>query len=573
MAKAVLLGASGAALGQALQAPQGVLARATLDAEGKLLTLDAIVNGGRGGAWPMLERSGLLYVPRDAFEEWRLPLPSHTEVFVLRGQNYYPLNGVPGFRSRIDTSNQSVDLTFSPLAFSNTRLAPGSAAATPPRDAVLPALLFNYDLNYSAARARDSASSRDLGLLSEAVWSGAWGVLVHSSVARNLTGESAAAASRRVIRLETTYTLDFPQPNRTLRLGDSVTRPGLLGRHVYFGGAQLASNYSFTPGFTGQALPVLSGVSSAPSTVELYVNDVLRQVSAVPAGPFSIDNFSGVSSAGEARIVVRDLLGRETVLVQPFFSHALLLATGHNEWSVEAGRQRIDFGNSSDAYGAAFGSALWRRGWTDQLTLEGRASATRKLLDLSGAATFELPWQSLGTAAFAASDEQTAGRGTQWLLGIERQSLQGAFQLQAQGATRRYRELGVEPDRLPLHSLLGVNASRPLGARASVGAGLVRQTFWDAVPQTTVASINFSMRLGERASLNLNASRVLDGVNASAAGVSLLVPLERTINAGVSVSRRAGSNDSQAYASQLPPAEQGTGWRVVAGHRLGDARA
>jgi outer membrane usher protein len=547
--------------------------RTTAEPEGRLLTFDTLVNGARGGAWPMLERAGQLYAPRDAFDEWRLPLPLAATAFFFRSQNFYPLNGLPGFNSRIDAASQTVEIQVSPLAFSATRLSPGEAPATPQRDAVLPALVFNYDLNYSAADARNAASSRDLGLYSELAWSGALGVLTHSSVARNLTGETAAGQPRRAVRLETTLTHDSPENRHTLRLGDSVTRPGLLGRGVYFGGVQVASNYSFTPGFTGQALPAVRGVSSAPSTVELYVNDVLRQVSTVPAGPFSIDNFPVVSAAGEARVVVRDLLGRETVLVQPFFTHALLLAPGHNEWSMEAGRQRFDYGNTSNFYSGVFAAGLWRRGMTQEWTGEGRATVTRNLIDLSGGATALIHQRVLGTIGLAASRDRQLGHGQQWLLGLERQDPNGSFQLQARGASRDYRELGLDADRLPARGVFGANASQAIDERTTLGVGLVAQRFWDATPRTTVASLNLGLRVGERASLNLNASRVIDGVNATALGLTLVLPLEPRINASALVSRRARQNDSHVAAAQMPLGDNGSGWRVLAGHRFGDTRA
>ena len=547
--------------------------RTTAEPEGRLLTFDTLINGARGGAWPMLERAGQLYAPSNAFEEWRLPLPLAASAFFFRSQNFYPLNGLPGFNSRIDASSQTVEMQVSPLAFSATRLSPGDAPATPKRDAVLPALVFNYDLNYSAADSRNAASSRDLGMFSELAWSGPLGVLTHSSVARNLTGETQGTQPRRAVRLETTFTHDSPQEQHTLRIGDSVTRPGLLGRGVFFGGAQVASNYSFTPGFTGQALPAVRGVSSAPSTVELYVNDVLRQVSSVPAGPFSIDNFPVVSAAGEARVVVRDILGRETVLVQPFFTHALLLATGHSEWSLEAGRQRLDYGNTSNAYGAAFAAGLWRRGMSDEWTAESRATATRNLVELSGGATLLIRQQVLGTIGLAASRDRGVGTGQQWLLGLERQDQGGSFQVQARGATRGYRELGLDADKLPVRGVFGANASHVFDERTTLGVGLVEQRFWDATPRTTVASLNLGLRVGERASLNLNASRVIDGVNATALGLTLVLPLERRINGGLLVSRRAGQNDSHVSAAQMPLGENGSGWRVLAGHRFGAARA
>ena len=50
----------------------------------------------------------------------------------------------------------------------------------------------------------------------------------------------------------------------------------------------------FSPGFITQPIPVITGQSSAPSTVELYVNDALRQTSQVPTGPFTIENRAAI---------------------------------------------------------------------------------------------------------------------------------------------------------------------------------------------------------------------------------------------------------------------------------------
>jgi len=37
----------------------------------RILPLEVTVNGAKGGTWLLLERAGVLYAPRDAFEEWR----------------------------------------------------------------------------------------------------------------------------------------------------------------------------------------------------------------------------------------------------------------------------------------------------------------------------------------------------------------------------------------------------------------------------------------------------------------------------------------------------------------------
>ncbi|MBK9521589.1 MAG: fimbria/pilus outer membrane usher protein, partial [Rhodocyclaceae bacterium] len=139
-----------------------------------------------------------------------------------------------------------------------------------------------------------------------------------------------------------------PDQRETLVIGDTSTRPGMLGSTTYFGGIRFGSNFGLTPGFIRNPVPKLSGSSSAPSTVNLYVNDVLRQTSNIPTGPFAIDNFPALTGGGEARLVVRDVLGRETVITQSFFTSSSLLAAGLDDWSVEAGRVRQELGTVSN---------------------------------------------------------------------------------------------------------------------------------------------------------------------------------------------------------------------------------
>src|SRR5262249_31189421 len=155
-------------------------------------------------------------------------------------------------------------------------------------------------------------------------------------------------------RLETTFTRDFPERNASLRLGDSATRTGAWGRTVYFGGVQWGTNFTLSPGLITQPIPTISGQSMAPSTVGAYIHDALRQTSQVPSGPFTLENFPQITGSGQARVVVRDLLGRETVLVQNFFSPAVLLRQGLSDYSFELGAVRRNLGIDSANYGERF---------------------------------------------------------------------------------------------------------------------------------------------------------------------------------------------------------------------------
>lgn len=537
----------------------------------RLLPLEVTVNGSKQGSWVLLERLGVLYAPVDALEEWRVQPRGESQSVSHRGTTYLPLSEIPGFSARVNFANQSLDLSFSPQAFAATRLTT-EVNKRPVVSPVLPSFFANYDLSYTNIAARGESATNDLGLLTELGASGPWGILTSSHAGRSLLG-GVEGSRREWIRLETTYLRDFPDTNRTLRLGDTSTRAGMWGRTVYFGGVQWGTNYGLTPGFITQASPVLSGASSAPSTVELYVNDVLRQVSSVPSGPFVIDNYAALTGGGEARLVVKDVLGRETVITQNFFTSSQLLAKGLNDWSAEAGKLRIDLGNASNHYGDSFASGTWRHGLTGSLTLEGRAEATRAAKTVGLGLVAGLPWQMLAKAALARSSVQDLGQGHLWLLGVERQTLSTGAYLQAQGASINFRQLGQDKASLPTRLQVAGNVSySPSPTIGTFGMGFASLRRFDA-DRVLTFSANYSRRVGASSSITFSVSRVVGGGGGTSVGVNLVVPLDSRRIVTASATMRSRELDAYATASSNVDFDGGLGWRVLGGRQSAQARA
>ncbi len=512
-----------------------------------------------------------MHAPREAFDEWRVELSPGAPTVEFKGQPYTPLTAVSGFRSKVNFSNQSVDLFFSPENFSTLRMTK-ELVKRPVVSPVLTSVFMNYDLNYAASAFRGAPSTNDLGLLAEAGLSTNLGILTSSHVGRNMLSNKTLGNPNSWLRLETTFTRDFPDQNRTLRIGDTTTRAGMWGRNSYFGGIQFGSNFSLTPGFIRQPLPVLSGVSAAPSTVELYVNDVLRQVSSVPTGPFALDNFPVMSGGGEARLVVRDILGRETVVTQSFLTSAQLLAKGLNDWSLEAGTLRKELGNASNRYGVGFLSGTWSRGVSSGLTLEGRAELTRRLRSAGLGAVVALPGQLLGKAALAASDETSLGRGGHWLLGFDRQGLRNSASFEIRGASQKFRQLGLEAGIKPYKFQVAANWSAALDNGQSFGLGVASISQFDNTRVTTLSG-NYSLRVGERNNLNMTASRAIAGATGSAMGLMFTMPLGGSRLLNSSISRHNGGTDAFASYLQNPSPENALGWRLLAGAQADNARA
>ncbi|HSV45541.1 MAG TPA: fimbria/pilus outer membrane usher protein, partial [Ramlibacter sp.] len=457
-----------------------------------------------------------------------------------------------------------IDLRFSPKAFAATHLQAG-AQERPALTPSIPAAFLNYDLSHTSQAIRGLPGTRELGALTELGFSNDLGVLTSSYAGTGLL-HSDPAVDRRWRRLETTWTRDLPQDNLTVRVGDSSTRAGIGGRSVYFGGLQLGRNFGLTPGFLSQPIPTISGTSSAPSTVELYVNDALRQTSRVPTGPFAIDNFPLFTGSGQARVVVRDLLGRETVLVQDFFTHSALLGPGLSDWSVALGAVRHNLGTLNADYGQRFTSGLYRYGLSSSSTLEARTEFGQQTRGAALALSQALPGQMLGQLALAASRDADVGSGAQLTAGLEHHSLRHGFTARMEGASAGYRQVGQDALAMPTRMQLSASYNYAHPQWGNLGLGLARLDNHGTAPITTY-NLNYSAKLGERSSLAVTLTRVSGSTSATALAVSLMIPMDGALTSFSNLTVRDGKADAYTAVNKSLAQETGTGWRALAGTR------
>lgn len=540
----------------------------------KLIPFDVTVNGVHSGTWLFLERGEVLHATEDAFESWRIAPDPAVAPITYRDQVFHSVNDIPGFTKTVDINNQSLTLEFSPEVFSETRIG-RQVARIPDTSPVLTSFFLNYDFNYSMSKQVNGVSPDDLSTLSELGFSSGLGVLTTSILANNLTNyedplrefttDADEKAGRNFSRLETTFTRDFPKHKLTLRMGDAYTRPGMLGRGVYFGGVSLGTNFGMHPSFIRQPLSPVTGLSASPSTVELYVNDVLRQVSSVPAGPFSIDNFPTLSGNGTARVVVRDQLGRETVVEQSFLTNSELLGKGVNDWSVAAGRVRNELGTVDSSYGDQFYSGFLRRGVRDTITLEGRVEVLPGLSNASVGMVSALPMRLLGRAAVSNSSHAVLGRGQQALVGLEYLGRMGSGVVEVQTASENYRQLGQTELALPTKRQIVGSWSYGSATRGSFMFGLARIERYTGTSVKTM-SASYSRRVGRSSSVSVVASRAQSETGASSLiSLNLVVPLgkNRSLNSYVSAGNRQ-RDATQSWSQNVGPGSN-VGWRMMAG--------
>ena len=183
------------------------------------------------------------------------------------------------------------------------------------------------------------------------------------------------------VRLLSSYTVDNPQRLRRWTVGDaSVTTIDALGGSALIGGVTVARNFELDPYFSRYPRLDLRGTALTPSRVEVYVNGALVSQQDVPPGPFELNNVPATSGAGNARVVVRDVFGREQVITQPYYYSTGVLERGLSEYAYSTGLVRQQFGSSSFDYGAPALLAFHRYGFTGDFTAGGRLEASRNLI-------------------------------------------------------------------------------------------------------------------------------------------------------------------------------------------------
>jgi len=419
---------------------------------------------------------------------------------------------------------------------------------------------LNYDVSANPAQGRTTTS----GLLELGGFAG-WGAGQTHILARDLGGHV------NVIRLDTTWTLDQPMQLASLRFGDAISGTSSWGGAVRFGGVQWATNFSTQPGFTSFPLPGMSGEAALPSTVELYVDNALRMSREVPSGPFSVQDLPVRTGQGDARLVVRDILGREQVIIMPFYATPRLLQQGLQDYSYELGFVRRNFGTDSNNYGRALAVGTHRLGITEQFTgeIHGELLGHQQTLGLGG--VLMLPAAGVLSGSFAASHSDR-GVGGLLELGFQRQGRYFSFGAKTQLASQRFAKLGLQPEELAPRHISRVFVDLATSDHGSFTANYTEQAFRDRTGNR-ILTASYSRKVGSLGNLSASVTRLLSGDAKTNFYLNFSVSLGKRTNASISTSAQPGREQARLQVSRSVPAGSGMGYRLVAGAGDSDRRA
>lgn len=515
--------------------------------EGAMTVLGVSINGHEmRGDTIVTVRDGRALLPVDDMKRWRLVFTGTP--IRIDDQAFASLNSVAGLTFHIDKEAQQLQIRVPIGSFQSSEIS-GGPTSLPPSEAATAAFL-NYDLSF------EHAGGATLGeAFLEMGASGRLGLVENSFTVSN------AKQGHNVIRLDTFAVHDDPSGLTRLTIGDTLTHQATWEQPVRFAGIKWGTDFSLQPGLLSFPTPTFGGQAQLPSSVQLYVNNVLNYQGQVEQGPFTLNRLPVVSGAGDVSVVVKDALGVEHRVVSSYYVSTNLLRPGLSDFSVEAGAERHRYGFESFDYGPPFVAGSYRYGLTGALTVEARGEASTRTQDVGGGIAAVVG--KAGEIGVSASASTTRDLGSGYLYRVFASRVSQHWSLTASYEYRSpdYLQLGLDKDlerpRQTLQVSAGLNGSR----FGSLSANISYLYLSDGT-RTRVYSGTYGRQFGRLGYFSAFAlrSESNDGRPDNTVGVSLSIAFGSRGTAFGQI-----DNNNRRFESQLNlPDDKGWGYRLVA---------
>lgn len=500
--------------------------------------------------------AGRVLAPAAQLQTWRLQAPGQS-VVTYDGGKYVPLDAFPGLTYSIDETKQMLLVNAPADSFEHLTLHASnntftSAGTPPPFGGFL-----NYDLLASEVNSRSALTGQF-----EASVFGRAGAAVLQYLVRGQADRTQA------VRLDTTWTTDHPESASSFRLGDSITGASAWGGAVRFAGVQWASNYATRPGLITMPLPSIAGEAALPSTLSVYVNNALRLQSSLPEGPFRVTDVPVITGEGDVRLVVRDLLGREQIVSEPYYASPELLRPGLQEYSLEAGAVRNNYGLASNDYGRPLIVATDRVGLTERLTTEAHAEILKdqQTVGVSGATAVS----TLGVIdASLAGSHGPQGQGQLLGVGFGHSAREFSVGGNIEYASRWFVRIGTLPDQPTPRLTSQIYASVGLVRLGSLSVSCTRETFYPGYSlyqghSLSILSIRDSVNVGRLGYLSLSVIRTSATMTDTTVALSLTHSLNARTSTSLTTTRDSSGATTELDLQRSLPAGRGIGYRLIA---------
>jgi len=523
-----------------------------------VLIVDLYLNQQRmGDTFVLQDQDGSFLVEEAVLREWQI-LEPWPEPVLFHGNNYYPINQFFGAESEFVARRMELQVSM-PANLMPLRTVDFTEHAVNPYGEEI-GTYVDYDVNWLS---QESDNSESVYALLRPVFFGEFG-----NVTANLGYHTQSGGSQTIYSggkglnvLSLTYTRDDPSRMRSLQIGDVVSRSGSQGNALRIGGIQLATNFSTQPTFITYPLPSFYGETTVPSALDIYVNGQLRRSQNVQAGQYVLEDIPVVNGAGQMQVVTRDAMGRQQVYSQDFYVSSDLLRKGLSDYSFNLGALREDYGVDNFRYGALAGSANYRYGIGDDLTIEGHGEFSGNIFMLGSAAQYAVKNGGTLKGGLGISSSSD-GLGSRWQLGFRQISEILNYNVEISGSTRKFGQVSNYSE-IPKFQLVA-SAGKSFYEFGNFGLSIVQQRFWEKSGRLLI-SANHSKTLSNFLSLSSYISYVNADNDDIIIGVRFSMPFGDRYNVHGGLSANRSGPNLETVLRRNMPTGSGYGYHVGVG--------
>lgn len=240
-------------------------------------------------------------------------------------------------------------------------LDPAARDAIPPSrwDQGISALMMNYDFSTTQMLKTDYDSD-DLYYLNlrSGINLGGWRL-------RNYSALNAVNSNGSYHSLSTYLQHDIASLRSQVMIGDTWTANDLFDSSQVRG-LRLYTDNDMLPDSMNGFAPVVRGIAKSNAVVTIRQNGYIIYQSAVPQGPFALNDLNTTSSGGDLDVTIKEEDGSEQHFTQPYASLAILRREGQTDFDISIGEL-----NNVDGFSPDLLQAQILRGMPWGMTLYG----------------------------------------------------------------------------------------------------------------------------------------------------------------------------------------------------------
>ena len=453
-----------------------------------------------------------------------------------------------GFSYKFNSALQTLEIAASADAFQGVVFGIPVRKYKPIESS--PGFFMNYNVSGTETKNSNSSVGGILGF----VGFNKTGSVTHE---QSLLNESS---SNKSIRGNTFFKKDFPDAMESFVVGDTLTSDGDWSRPARYLGVRWSRDFLTQPGYVTYPSPSLKGSAALPSVVDVYINNQKQFQQTLTPGPFDYRNVPLTTGAGEVNLVVKDLLGRETVITKSFYTQNSMLKEGLSDFSLESGLFRNNYGTLSNDYSSPFVAGTYRQGLTDDITAQSRLEAGADRQAIGADVTSVIGTLGSIHLATAVSKDSEKDTGTLYNVGLERRTPKYLVGAQYKSYSKDYTPFAYSSLETRPKNIFNATATVPIYKDLATSLSYVEQTSYDTTAFRNV-SLTTGITLPLQISMSVIANKSLSTDKAWFAGLNFNIPLGKDYSSYLNSNRQNnGDIINTVNLTKNIPAGEGIGW-------------